>query len=65
MNTVTASFNTSVRQMTEMFQWPICLSKNYRNVSAKKHPAHNTHVTETLPIVAWNEIMSGMQKSQP
>jgi len=27
MNTVTASLNTSVRHMTEMFQWPIYLSK--------------------------------------
>jgi len=30
------SFNTTVRQMTKMFQWPKCLSKNDRNVSAKK-----------------------------
>jgi len=27
MNTVTASSNTTVRQMIEMFQWPICLSE--------------------------------------
>jgi len=33
-NTVVASFNTTVRQMTEMFQWPKCLSKNDQNVSA-------------------------------
>jgi len=30
------SFNTTVRQTTEMFQWPKCLSKNDRNVSAKE-----------------------------
>jgi len=30
-----AGFNTTLRQMTEMFQWPKCLSKNDRNVSAK------------------------------
>jgi len=27
MNTVMVSFNTTVRQMTKMFQWPKCLSK--------------------------------------
>jgi len=27
MNTVMVSFNTTVRQMTEMFQWPKCLNK--------------------------------------
>jgi len=32
------SFNASVRQMTEMFQWPKCLSKSERNVSAKRNP---------------------------
>jgi len=31
-----ASFNTTVRRMTEMFQWPKCLSKNDRNVSVIK-----------------------------
>jgi len=36
MNTVTASLNTTVTQTTEMFQQPICQSKNDRNVSAKK-----------------------------
>jgi len=30
-----ASFNTTVRHMTEMFSWPKCLSKEYRNVSRK------------------------------
>jgi len=24
MNTVAVNFNTALRQMTEMFQWPIC-----------------------------------------
>jgi len=36
MNIVTASFITTMRQMTKMFQWLKCLSKNDRNVSAKK-----------------------------
>jgi len=27
MKTVTANFTTTVRQMAEMFQWPICLSE--------------------------------------
>jgi len=33
-----AGFETSVRQMTEMFQWPKCLSKKMSasNVSTKK-----------------------------
>jgi len=31
-----ASFNTTVRHTTEMFQRPKCLSKNDWNVSAKK-----------------------------
>jgi len=35
MNTVTASFDTTVREMTEMFQWPKCLSKKMTNVSAQ------------------------------
>jgi len=39
-----ASFTTTVRQMTKMFQWPKCFSKNYGNVSAKK----NSHKTSSL-----------------
>jgi len=36
MNTVAASLNTTVRQITEMSPWPKCLSKkNDRNVSAE------------------------------
>jgi len=27
MNTVMASLDATVRQMTEMFEWPKCLSK--------------------------------------
>jgi len=27
MNTVMASFNTTVRQITEMSEWPKCLTK--------------------------------------
>jgi len=45
MFTVTASFNTAVRQMTEMFQWPkISQQKNDRNVSAKKTGTLYLHV---------------------
>jgi len=29
MNTVTASFNTTVIQMTEMSQWPKCLNQKW------------------------------------
>jgi len=29
MNTITMSFTTTVRQITKMFQWPICLSKKW------------------------------------
>jgi len=31
-----------MKQMTEMFQWPNCLSKNDRNVSTKKKLARIT-----------------------
>ena len=45
MFTVTASFNTAVRQMTEMFQWPkISQQKNDQNVSAKKTGTLYLHV---------------------
>jgi len=38
MNTATANFNTAVRQMAEMFQWPKCLSKNGpKYLSEKKY----------------------------
>jgi len=30
------SFNITMTQMTEMFQWTKCLNKNDRNVSSKK-----------------------------
>jgi len=36
------SFNTTVRQMIEFFQWPKCVSKNDGNVSAKKKPRSKT-----------------------
>jgi len=29
MNTVTMSFTITVRQMTEVYQWPICLTKKW------------------------------------
>jgi len=36
MNTVTATFNTTVRQMTELFHWPKCLSKKMTEMSQRK-----------------------------
>jgi len=37
MNTVSASFDTTVRQMTEMPQWPKCLSKKMTEISQRKN----------------------------
>jgi len=39
MNTVMVSFTTTVRQMTGMFQWPICLSKKWPKCLSKKEPS--------------------------
>jgi len=36
MNTVTASFNTTVRQMTEKSQWPKCLGKKWQKCLSEK-----------------------------
>jgi len=36
MNIVTASFNVTVRQMTEISQWPKCLSKNLPKCLSEK-----------------------------
>jgi len=36
MSTVTASFNTSMRQMTEMSHWPNCLSKKWPKFLSNK-----------------------------
>jgi len=52
-NTVMASFNTTVRQMTEMLQWPKCLIKNDRNVSAKK----KTHLPFAV-VMHWGPFLS-------
>jgi len=35
MNTATQSFNITVRQMTEMFQWPKCPSKKLTEISQR------------------------------
>jgi len=43
MNTATASFDTTVRQMTEMFQWPLSLQTKDRNVSVKKNNYLDNH----------------------
>jgi len=37
MNTCTASFDTTVRQMTEMSQWPKCHSKKWPKCLSDKH----------------------------
>ena len=39
MNTLTARFNTAVRQMTEMFQWPKFLSQKWPKCSSEKKQA--------------------------
>jgi len=36
MNGVTASCNATVAQMTEMFQWPKCLSEKMTDMSSEK-----------------------------
>jgi len=36
MNTVTANFDTTVRQMTKTFQWSNCLSKKMIETSQRK-----------------------------
>jgi len=36
MNTATVHFTTAVRQMTEMFQWPKCLSKRMTDMYQRK-----------------------------
>ena len=38
ISTVTLSFNTTVRQFTEMSQWPKCLIKIWPNCLCKKWP---------------------------
>jgi len=39
MNTVKASFNATVRQMIEIYQWPKCLSKKSTEMSKRKKTA--------------------------
>jgi len=41
MNTVTTSFNTTVRQMTEMSQRRKCLSKNWPKCLSEKNAECN------------------------
>jgi len=36
MNTIMASFDATVRQMTEMSLWPKCLSKKWRKCVCEK-----------------------------
>jgi len=59
MNSVMASFNTTVIQITEMSQWPKCHSeKNDRNVSAKKirsisNRLHTIPCSQPCSCVRW------------
>jgi len=41
MNTVTESFNRTVRQMIEMSQWPKCLSKKWPKCLSDKNRCRN------------------------
>ena len=41
-NTVVVSCNTTVRQMTEMFQWPKCLSKKMTEMHQRKKTRYKT-----------------------
>jgi len=43
MSTVAASFNTIVRQMTEMSHWPNCLSKKLTEMSKRKNSYRVVH----------------------
>jgi len=56
-NTVEASFNITVRQMTEMFQWPNFLSKNDRNVSKQVGSMANLRNTVVWPTFAGCTVM--------
>jgi len=56
MNSATVSFNTTVRQMTEMSQRPKCSAKNDRNVSGEKtgcaaNVAHLDNIAPRKPRV--------------
>jgi len=46
------SFNTSVRQMTEMFQWPKCLSKK-RLKCFREHFTVRLHLSKLLRFVKY------------
>jgi len=49
MNTVTGNFNTTVRQIAKMLQWPKCHSKKWqRCLSAKKQHEQPTTIVQKL-----------------
>jgi len=58
MNTVTASFNTTVRKITEIFQWrncfsekrPKCLSENTPRTLVPYYSILNWGVLQTQPF---------------
>jgi len=59
MNTVAARFHTTVRQMTKMFQWPICLSKQWPKRLSEKKPGGGTSPECPPPRVrAWSNLLS-------
>jgi len=43
MWTATVSFNQTVRQMTEMFEWPNYLCKKWPECLSEKNPDLRTH----------------------
>jgi len=56
VNTVTASFHTTMRQMTAMSQWPKCLSKKSPKYLSEKNPRCRSyqHVScYTSRLVRW------------
>jgi len=53
MNNVTASFNKTVRQITEMFQWPKCISKKMTKIPQRKKTGTAYWQISTCPL--WHD----------
>jgi len=51
MNTVMVSFTATMRQMIQMFQWLICLSKKWPKNLSKKN---------SVPVMVFLNIMYAM-----
>ena len=60
-NAFMASFNTTMTHMTEMFQWPKCLSYKWPNVSAKKKQIQK-HVIYLEIQTRWRSWNAGRQR---